>query len=98
MIEALKSDPLNSPGSREQDNPPANVEAILQSILGGRSGHFGLAAAVLRGRRIIAHGAAGLRKRGAAQRITIEDKFLLGSSTKAMTATIVTMLVEEAKL
>jgi CubicO group peptidase (beta-lactamase class C family) len=98
MIESSKTDLLNSPGSREEDHSPANVEAILRTILGRRSEHFGLAAAVLRGQRIIAQGAAGVRKRGAPQRITLEDKFLLGSSTKAMTATLVAMLVEEGKL
>src|SRR2546421_8863271 len=45
--------------------------------------------------RIIAQGAAGVRKRGTGQRITFDDRFHLGSCTKAMTATLVAMLVEE---
>ena len=57
-----------------------------------------MAAAVLRGERIIAQGAAGVRKRGTAERITLDDRFHLGSCTKAMTATLVAMLVEEGKL
>ena len=57
-----------------------------------------MAAAVLRGERIIAQGAAGVRKRGTAERITLDDRFLLASCTKAMTATLVAMLVEEGKL
>src|SRR4051812_26087393 len=57
-----------------------------------------MAAAVLRGERIIAQGAAGVRKRGTAERITLADRFHLGSCTKAMTATLVAMLVEEGKL
>ncbi len=38
-----------------------------------------------RGERIIAQGAAGVRKRGTGQRITFDDRFHLGSCTKAMT-------------
>ena len=81
-----------------EDNAPVNVDAILLSILGRGGERFGMAAAVLRGERIIAQGAAGVRKRGTGQRITFDDRFHLGSCTKAMTATLVAMLVEEGKL
>jgi len=89
---------LRPAGSAEEDNAPVNVDAILQSILGRGGERFGMAAAVLRGERIIAQGAAGVRKRGTAERITLDDQFHLGSCTKAMTATLVAMLVEEGKL
>jgi CubicO group peptidase (beta-lactamase class C family) len=98
MIEASKADLLSPPGSSEEDNAPVNVDAILQSILGRGGERFGMAAAVLRGERIIAQGVAGVRKRGTAERITLNDRFHLGSCTKAMTATLVAMLVEEGKL
>jgi CubicO group peptidase (beta-lactamase class C family) len=98
MIEASKSDLLRPAGSSEEDNAPVNVDAILQAILGTGSQRFGLAAVVLRGERIIAQGAAGVQKRGTAERITIADRFHLGSCTKAMTATLVAVLVEEGKL
>jgi len=77
---------------------PVNVNQMLQTILGRGSERFGMAAIVLRGDRIIAHGVAGVRKRGAAERITLDDRFHLGSCGKAMTATLVAMLVEEGKL
>jgi len=93
-----KSDRVRPPGSSEEDNAPINVDAILQAMLGRGSERFGMATAVLRGERIIAQGAAGVRKRGAAARITLNDRFLLGSSTKAMTATLVAILVEKGKL
>jgi CubicO group peptidase (beta-lactamase class C family) len=80
------------------DNAPVNVDAILQTMLGRAAERFGIAAAVLRGERIIAQGAAGVRKRGSAERITFGDQFHLGSCTKAMTATLVAMLVEEGKV
>src|SRR5216683_6748621 len=98
MIEASKADLLSPPGSSEEDNAPVNVDAILQSILSRGGERFGMAAAVLRGERIIAQGVAGVRKRGTAERITLNDRFHLGSCTKAMTATLVAMLVEEGKL
>src|SRR5262245_20490381 len=97
MIEASKSELLKPPGSSE-DNAPVNVDGILQSILGRGSERFGMAAAVLRGECIIAQGVAGVRRRGSAERITLDDRFHLGSCTKAMTATLVAMLVEEGKL
>jgi len=98
MIEASKSDLLRPAGSSGEDNSPVDIDALLQSILGRGAKRFGMAAAILRGERIIAQGVAGVRKRGTAERITLEDRFHLGSCTKAMTATLVAMLVEEGKL
>src|SRR5438094_4801833 len=98
MIEASKCDLSRPAGSSEEHNAPVNADAILQAILGRGGERFGMAAAGLRGERIIAQGAAGVRKRGTGQRITFDDRFHLGSCTKAMTATLVAMLVEEGKL
>src|SRR6266850_1341743 len=98
MIEASKSDLLRPAGPSQEDNAPVNVDAILLSILGRGSERIGMVAAVLRGERIIAQGVAGVRKRGTAERITLDNQFQLGSCTKAMTATLVAMLVEEGKL
>src|ERR1051325_7290743 len=101
MSEAPGFETLSSAGSPDEkmeDNGPVNVDAMLQAILGRGAERFGMAAAVLRGERIIAQGAAGGRKRGTAERITPDDRFHLGSCTKAMTATLVAMLVEEGKL
>ncbi len=95
MIEASK---LRPAGSFEENNAPLSVDAILQAILGRGAERFGLAVAVLRGQRIIAQGAAGVRKSGTAERITLDDLFLLNSCTKPLTATLVAMLVEEGKL
>jgi len=81
-----------------EDNAPVNVDAILQSILGRGGERFCIAALVLRGERIIALGAAGVRNRATTERITLNDRFHLGSCTKAMTATLVAMLVEEGRL
>ena len=101
MSEAPKSNalkPAGLPEGKTEDNAPVNVDAIQQSILGRGGERFGMVASVLRGERIIAQGVAGVRKRGTAERITLDDRFHLGSCTKAMTATLVAMLVEEGKL
>ena len=90
--------PAGLPAGKVEGNAPVNVDAILQAILGRGGERFGMVAAVLRGERIIAQGAAGVRKRGIAERITLNDRFHLGSCTKAMTATLVAMLAEEGKL
>src|SRR5882757_9429389 len=89
---------MRPPGSSEENNVPVNVDAILQAILGRGGERFGMVAAVLRSERIIAQGAVGVRKRGSAEHITLDDQFHLGSCTKAMTATLVAMLVEEGRL
>ena len=101
MSEAPRFETSRAPGLPEEkmeDNAPVNVDAILQSILGRGGERFGMAATVLRGERIIAQGVAGIRKRGTAERIKLDDRFHLGSCGKAMTATLVAMLVEEGKL
>ncbi|HEX8525296.1 MAG TPA: serine hydrolase domain-containing protein [Tepidisphaeraceae bacterium] len=58
----------------------------------------GAVAAIVRGDRIIALGAAGFRCRGTADKVTVNDQFHIGSCTKSMTATLCAMLVEEGKL
>jgi CubicO group peptidase (beta-lactamase class C family) len=63
-----------------------------------KAGVPGMVAAVVRGGRIVARGASGLRSRDSTQRVTIRDKFHIGSCTKAMTATLLATLVEEGRL
>jgi CubicO group peptidase (beta-lactamase class C family) len=58
----------------------------------------GLVGAIVRGEEVTAIGAAGVRRAGGDAPVTINDRFHLGSDTKAMTATLIAMLVEEGKL
>ena len=58
----------------------------------------GIVAGIVHGNELIAVGAAGVRKLGATELITVDDKMHLGSCTKAMTSTRIAMLVEEGKL
>ena len=75
----------------------ASLDALLEPI---RAKHNlpGLVGAVIEGDEVIAVGAAGVRKLGAPQPITIDDKLHLGSCTKAMTATVLARLVERKQL
>jgi CubicO group peptidase (beta-lactamase class C family) len=57
-----------------------------------------LSAAVVKEGRIVAAGAVGTRRAGADIPVTLHDRFHLGSDTKAMTALLAAMLVEEGKL
>ena len=58
----------------------------------------GMAAAVVKGSHFIASGAAGVRARHGSEKVTLNDQFHLSSETKAMTATLCAMLVEEGML
>src|SRR5205814_321080 len=57
-----------------------------------------LAAAVVKDGEIVAAGAVGTRRAGTEIPVTIQDRFHLGSDTKAMTALLAGLLVEEGKL
>src|SRR5579883_406498 len=85
------------PASVSTVNMSRDVSQTLQAVIARR--HVpGLAAVVLKGDRIVAEGAAGVRKLGAPQPIAMDDSFMLCSGTKAMTATLAAMAVEEGKL
>jgi CubicO group peptidase (beta-lactamase class C family) len=57
-----------------------------------------LAAAVIKKGKIVSAGAVGTRRAGVNIPVTINDRFHIGSNTKAMTALLAAMLVEEGKL
>lgn len=57
-----------------------------------------LAAAVVKDGVIVAAGAVGERALGSGVPVTVDDRFHIGSDTKAMTATLAAMLVEEGLL
>lgn len=57
-----------------------------------------LAAAVVRDGKIIAAGAVGTRRAGAQIPVTLNDRFHIGSDTKAFTALLAAMLVEQKRL
>jgi CubicO group peptidase (beta-lactamase class C family) len=76
---------------------PLALDDQLESIR-ARHGVPGMAVAIARDGVIVGQGLAGVRKLGSPERITLDDKFHIGSNTKSMTATLAAMLVEEGKL
>jgi len=57
-----------------------------------------MAGAILTSKGLEAVGATGVRKSGTPVSVTVDDKWHLGSDTKAMTATIIAALIEKGKL
>jgi CubicO group peptidase (beta-lactamase class C family) len=78
--------------------PPAkDVSALLAPII-QKHDIPGIAAAVVRNGETVALGVAGVRTRGKGDKIAVADRFHLGSDTKAMTAMLCGILVDEGKL
>ena len=92
---ALKPvDPNRAPRSLKAD---PRVNTLLGPIR-EKHGLPGLIGALIVGERIVAIGVDGVRKLGASAPITVNDLVHLGSCTKAMTATLCGLLVEEKTL
>lgn len=86
------------PGSVHAADPsPADVSALLAPIV-RKHNVPGMAAAVVRHGRTVALGVAGVRARGKPDAIAADDHFHIGSDTKAMTAMLCGILVDEGKL
>jgi CubicO group peptidase (beta-lactamase class C family) len=79
--------------------PPGvrSLDPILEPI---RAAHHvpALAAAIVQGDRLVAIGAVDVRKGGDSVRVTVGDRFHIGSCTKSMTATLIGALVDEGRL
>ena len=69
-----------------------DVSALLEPIR-ERHGLPGLAAATISAGEILDAGACGVRKSDGKDRVTLEDKWHLGSNTKSMTSSLAAMLV-----
>jgi CubicO group peptidase (beta-lactamase class C family) len=86
-------DPAISPATPE----PLDIHAQLEQV---RAKHalpaLGLVA-VLDG-RVVARGVSGVRRVGAHEQVTLDDRWHIGSCTKAMTATLCALLVDDGLL
>lgn len=79
---------------------PAKAQTSLNSMLTPFLDRYDLpaiAAAVVQGGKVTSAGAVGTRRVGTKIPVTINDRFHLGSDTKAMTALLAAMLVEDRK-
>lgn len=74
-----------------------NLADLLMEVLAKTSVPSVAAAAVVDG-KLHAAGAVGVRKRGDATPVTVDDKYHIGSCAKAMTATLAGILVERGVL
>ncbi|MBV9864338.1 MAG: serine hydrolase [Abitibacteriaceae bacterium] len=105
MSIATLSSVLGSPASTPQSQIPKgadksqNAEVVL-ALKKIRQAHDlpALACAVVLNGHTVTQAAVGVRKYGADVPVTIKDQFHLGSCTKAMTATLIGMLVERGKV
>lgn len=88
---------LPASGQQPPPRPDETTNAFLEKIRRD-SDLVGLACCVIKRGEIVALGAAGTRKAGSAEPLTVDDKLHLGSCTKAMTATIAAQLVEEDRI
>jgi len=82
-----------APRAQEPDDVSARLAALLEE-------HDvpALGAGALRDGKLVALGAAGVRKRGSDAAVTVDDRWHLGSCTKAMTATLLGILTDEKRL
>ena len=80
-----------------QSSSPENLNSLLDPIL-KKYDLPALAGAIVTSKGLVGVGAVGVRKYGTDSPVTINDQFHLGSDTKAMTATLLAILVEEGKL
>src|SRR4051812_24959532 len=77
--------------------PSKNVSPLLAPIIQNHDVP-GIAVAVVQSGETVAVGVAGVRTRGKPDKIAIADRFHIGSDTKAMTAMLCGILVDEGKL
>ena len=77
--------------------PREDVSALLAPII-EKHNVPGMAAAVIRNGEIVALGVTGVRTRGKPDKIATADRFLICSDTKAMTAMLCGILVDEGKM
>ncbi|MEE2640824.1 MAG: serine hydrolase domain-containing protein [Planctomycetota bacterium] len=83
-------------GKEKWTEDPA-VSALLERMV-DKGEAVGLVSCVIRNGEIISIAKAGVRKFGQPTTITLQDQLHLGSCTKAMTATLAALLVEEGKI
>lgn len=85
------------PGQRSLGSGNSEIAALLEPIR-EKYNLPALAAAIVDKKGVTTSAAVGNRVREVGPAITVDDKFHLGSCTKAMTATLLATFVEEGKL
>jgi CubicO group peptidase (beta-lactamase class C family) len=83
--------------TKAQEQPLKNVNEQLEALRQAH-GFPGIAAAAVRGDRIVAEGVAGVRRIGQDDKITPDDRFGMASCTKKMTAAMILRLIDSGRL
>ena len=97
MAALLTGAVVRSTATAAAEPAPASVDGMLEPYL-AKYDLPALAAAVVKDGTTIASGAVGTRRVGTNIPVTVDDRFHIGSDTKAMTALLAAMLVEDGKL
>lgn len=87
----------SAPALAAPAGPPRELATLLEPLR-VQADLPGLAGAILQHDQLVALGATGLRKSGEKEPLRAGDTMHLGSCTKAMTATLCGLLVDEGKL
>ena len=101
MAGGCASDPSSGAAENKRRSVSVSDSLVVDSLVKEiRKRHAipAMAAVVVRSDSLVAASAAGVRRLGDTARVTIRDRFHLGSNTKAMTATLLAGLVEEGAL
>jgi CubicO group peptidase (beta-lactamase class C family) len=88
---------LTATTSQAASPPPKDLSSLLAPV-NQKHNLPGMAAAVVHNGETVALGVAGVRTRGKPDKIAAADRFHIGSDTKAMTAVLCAILVDEGKL
>jgi len=88
---------VTAPVTWGQPPKEEDLSSLLEAV---REKHQvpGLAAAVVRDGSVVAAGAAGVREVGKPDRLTADDRMLIGSCGKSMTAMLIAVQVDRGKL
>ncbi len=97
LMSALATGALPASGQTTRSPPAQSLDELLRPYLAQYS-LPALALAVVRGGTVVAAGAVGTRRAGTETPVTIDDRFHIGSDTKAMTSLLAGMLVEQGEL
>ena len=89
--------PITLPAATSKPTKPKDVSTLLAPVIKEHDVP-GMAAAVVRNGEAVALGVAGVRTRGKSDKVAAADRFHIGSDTKAITAMVCGILVDEGKL
>ncbi len=99
LLGAAPSAPRSARGAPEPapEAAPRDLSSLLAPVR-REAGMPALGGALVEGGRLVGVGVDGVRRRGSPEPVGLGDRWHLGSCTKAMTATLCALLVEEGRL